>query len=106
MTPDKLFHRLRDLITQPEVPESEDFVRIMSLQKSKGLTSKAVIVLGCVEGLLPVTDPELSMAERVDLLQDQRRLFYVAVTRPTDMLMLSSFRTIQSALAFKIGAIH
>ncbi|MGH9680087.1 MAG: UvrD-helicase domain-containing protein, partial [Candidatus Acidiferrales bacterium] len=40
--PDALLARLRNLITQPEMPERADFVGIMSLQKSKGLTSKVV----------------------------------------------------------------
>jgi ATP-dependent exoDNAse (exonuclease V) beta subunit len=41
---------------------------------------------------------------RQELLREQRRLFYVAMTRPTDILVLSSFITIENHLAFKIGA--
>jgi hypothetical protein len=51
-----ILERLRNLITQPKIPEEEDFVRIMSLQESKDLTSKAVVVLSCIEGLVPFTD--------------------------------------------------
>ena len=51
-----MLERLRTFVTQPEMPEDEDHLRIMSLQKSKGLTSKVVLVLGCVEGLVPFED--------------------------------------------------
>ncbi|MEI6665431.1 MAG: ATP-dependent helicase [Chloroflexota bacterium] len=86
-----LLEELRRLITQPEVPVNVDFVRGMSLHKSKGLTAKLVIVLGCMQGLLPGTydpgDPDQTEAE---FMEEQRRLFFVALTRTTDTLVLSS----------------
>jgi DNA helicase-2/ATP-dependent DNA helicase PcrA len=99
-----MLDRLRNLITQPELPEDENLVRIMSLQKSKGLTSKVVIVLGCIEGLVPFIDPDETPDEQQEILREQRRLFYVAMTRPKDILVLSSFVSIERHLAFKIGA--
>lgn len=104
IAPATLLERLRNLITQPEMPENADFVRVMSLQKSKGLTSKVVIVMGCVEGLIPVADTGEAPAERDEVLREQRRLFYVAITRPTDTLVLSSFAEIDRKLAYRIGA--
>jgi DNA helicase-2/ATP-dependent DNA helicase PcrA len=74
------------------------------LQKSKGLTSKVVLVLGCIEGLVPFIDSKETQAEQRETIREQRRLFYVAMTRPTDVLVLSSFTSIDSHLAFKIGA--
>ena len=35
-----------------KIPEKADYVRVMSLHKSKGLTSKVTIVSGCVQGLI------------------------------------------------------
>jgi superfamily I DNA/RNA helicase len=99
-----ILERLRNLITQPEIPEDENFVRIMSLQKSKGLTSKAVIVLSCIEGLVPFIDPDETPAEQQEIEREQRRLFYVAMTRPRDILLLSSFTTIETSMAYKVGA--
>jgi DNA helicase-2/ATP-dependent DNA helicase PcrA len=104
MQPSAMLERLRSLITQPEMPEQSDFVRIMSLQKSKGLTSKVVIVLGCIEGLAPFIDSDETLAEQQEILREQRRLFYVAMTRPSDILVLSSFVAIDRHLAYKIGA--
>lgn len=104
MEPTDVLERLRSLITQPETPESTDFVRIMSLQKSKGLTSKVVIIAGCIEGLVPFIDPDETTAEQGAILREQRRLFYVAMTRPSEILVLSSFLAIDRHLAHKIGA--
>jgi DNA helicase-2/ATP-dependent DNA helicase PcrA len=104
LEPSAILERLRNLITQPEMPEKASFVRIMSLQKSKGLTSRVVIVLGLIAGLMPFVDPEENPTEQEEILREQRRLFYVAMTRPTEILVLSSFATIERHLAHKIGA--
>lgn len=99
-----LLNHVRAKITQPAMPEAGAFVRIMSLHKSKGLTSKAVIVCGCVEGLVPFRDDDLPATQRRASLREQRRLFYVAITRCTHLLVISSFSRIESSLAYKIGA--
>ena len=99
-----LFDQIRTLITQPDVPDG-DFVRVMSPQKAKGLTSRAVIAAACIQGVLPGTDSDLSLEEQDKLLREQRRLFYVAVTRCTDTLVLSSFNNIDLGMAKSIGAI-
>lgn len=93
-------HKLKFVVTQPDLPENPDYVRVMSLHKSKGLTSKVTIITSCIQGLIPMIsddDNEVNMDE-------QRRLFYVAMTRPKEILVLSSFKTIQLDLAHKIGA--
>ena len=87
------------------MPEHAEFVRIMSLQKSKGLTSKVVIVLGCIEGLIPFVDSKERTTERAEILREQRRFFYVAMTRPTEILIISSFVSIDRKLAYKVGAV-
>lgn len=69
-------------ITAPEVPSEIEEVRIMSLHKSKGLSAPVTIIAGCVEGLLPVRpDPSLSPQGKAAHLEEQRRLFYVGVSR-------------------------
>jgi superfamily I DNA/RNA helicase len=99
-----LLDGLRTNITQPEMPDEGDFVRVMSLHKSKGLTSNVVLVTDCVEGLIPRLDDALVGVEAQRELQEQRRLFYVAVTRCTDLLVLSSVARLETALAHRIGA--
>lgn len=68
-------------IAKPEVPTEVSDVRIMSLHKSKGLSSPVTIIAGCVQGLLPRTDSDLSPAEQRAQMEEQRRLFYVGITR-------------------------
>lgn len=93
---------LRTQVTHPEVPD-EEAVRVMSLHKSKGLTSKVVIVTSCVQGLIPIRSLTTDPSERAEVLREQRRLFYVSLTRPTDTLVLSSCRGVKRALAYKLG---
>ena len=99
-----LFDALRTTVTQPEMPDEGDFVRIMSLHKSKGLTSKVAIVAGCIRGLIPFQNSDETPAEQAQILLEQRRLFYVAITRCTEILVLSSALRLQRNFAFKIGA--
>jgi len=101
----ELLDSLRNVVTQPEMPQSGDFVRVMSLHKSKGLTSRVVIVAGCVQGLIPSFDSDLTPAEAANHLREQRRLFYVAITRVRELLVLSSAARIDHRLAHRIGAI-
>lgn len=101
---DELFDSLKTTVTQPEMPEEGDFVRVMSLHKSKGLTSKVVIVAGCIQGLIPFQDFEQPSEEQESILKEQRRLFYVAITRCTEVLVLSSALRLERKLAWKIGA--
>lgn len=79
---DEFFSELSDAITKPEVPSEIEDVRIMSLHKSKGLSAPVTIICGCVQGLLPrQPGPDLPPAERQASLEEQRRLFYVGITR-------------------------
>jgi len=69
-------------VTQPEIPTNVDFVRIMSLHKSKGLSAPVTIVSGCVEGLLPRRPgADMTAEQQADYFEEQRRLFYVGITR-------------------------
>ena len=73
---------LTTAISQPEIPSQVEDVRVMSLHKSKGLSSPVTIIAGCVEGLLP-KQPEEDTAEAIAaaMLEEQRRLFFVGVSR-------------------------
>lgn len=101
----RLLDLLRTEITQPEMPAEGDFVRIMSLHKSKGLTSRATIIVGCIHGLIPFVDNSLPPAEQHAHLQEQRRLFYVALTRAKELLVVSSCASIPRAMSHQIGAV-
>lgn len=95
---------IRRHITQPELPTDVDYVRVMSLHKSKGLTADMVIVVGCLEGLMPSIDQREPQAEQARSLEEQRRLFYVAITRTRRVLVLSSVTSLSTKLAHRMRA--
>jgi DNA helicase-2/ATP-dependent DNA helicase PcrA len=92
---------LRIGITQPELPTDVDYVRVMSLHKSKGLTADLVVVVGCMEGLIPLVNGN-SISEQNRSLEEQRRLFYVAITRTRNILVLSSVTELLRRLAHRM----
>ena len=77
-----LVGELVSAITQPEIPTNVQEVRIMSLHKSKGLSSPVTIIAGCVNGLLPRAPKNpMTPLERQHYDEEQRRLFFVGITR-------------------------
>lgn len=65
--------------------EDNNFVTLMSIHSAKGLEFPAVFVIGLEEDLFPNA---MSLSSRADL-EEERRLFYVAVTRAKEKLALS-----------------
>jgi DNA helicase-2/ATP-dependent DNA helicase PcrA len=66
--------------------DAEDGVRIMSMHSSKGLEFKNVFICCCEEGVIP---HRRSMGENGENVDEERRLFYVAMTRAEDRLALT-----------------
>jgi len=97
----EFLEELRVVITQPELPGSQgNSVRIMSLYKSKGLTARLVVIAGCVAGILPTVDGTEPHHEQERQRQEQRRLFYVGITRATETLVLNSATRMPLAMAY------
>src|SRR6185369_13977166 len=73
---------------QDELKEEQPAVRLMTVHASKGLEFEAVFVSGLEEGLFP---HEKMNQDRMtpEEAEEERRLFYVAVTRAKKMLFLS-----------------
>lgn len=65
--------------------ETVDSVKLMTVHSSKGLEFKNVFVLGLEENIFPLGNARLE----VKLLEEERRLMYVAITRAEDHLFLS-----------------
>lgn len=109
------FAELSNAISQPDIPLEIEEVRIMSLHKSKGLSSPVTIIAGCVDGLLPKQpDSTLTAAEQAADLEEQRRLFYVGITRVKSVpqankpgtLILTYSRQMTMASAMGAGIAH
>jgi DNA helicase II / ATP-dependent DNA helicase PcrA len=64
-------------------------VTLMTLHASKGLEFKVVFVTGLEEGLFPLA----AAAQDPTQLEEERRLFYVGVTRAEEVLFLSFARS-------------
>ena len=85
-----LIDRLKEEIIHPEIPLQRNEVSIMSLHKAKGLEADLVIIPACVEGLIPSVDRNSTLEEQQRALEENRRLFYVGITRTKKVLILSS----------------
>jgi superfamily I DNA/RNA helicase len=75
----------------PEDEEAGQGVVLSTLHASKGLEFAVVFLIGCVEGQLPhsrTTDPKATEATPSDV-EEERRLFYVGVTRARDRLYIT-----------------
>jgi superfamily I DNA/RNA helicase len=99
----ELVERIVVRVTQHDVPESPDFVRVMSLHKSKGLTSPVVYLASTVDGVVPTIPSRLSEAEAEAAYNEQRRLTYVALTRASEQLVISSSVQMKVADAASMG---
>lgn len=62
-----------------------DAVNMLTMHSSKGLEYKAVIIVNCNEG----TSPHYKSLGNTKQLEEERRLFYVAMTRAKDYLFMT-----------------
>jgi len=89
VTPRGLSEFLQDvaLLTNAddEKEEDKDKVTLMTIHSAKGLEFPYVYIVGLEENLFP---SQMSLTSRADL-EEERRLFYVAVTRAEKELVLS-----------------
>ncbi len=79
---------------QDEMEEDAPAVRLMTIHASKGLEFEYVFITGLEQDLFPHKAMETKSSKRDD--EEERRLFYVAITRAKKKLFLShaSIRTI------------
>nr|MCR5231565.1 ATP-binding domain-containing protein [Acholeplasmatales bacterium] len=67
-------------------------VNLLTIHKAKGLEFKAVFIVGCNEGILPMKNADI---------EEERRLMYVAITRTKDFLLISSSCLLNDSLTKK-----
>ena len=92
-TPDKLNNYMEDvaLLTDQdnEKPEDNDRVTLMTIHSAKGLEFKNVFIVGVEENLFPSNQ---SGQKTMEDFEEERRLFYVALTRAEQNAYLSYAR--------------
>lgn len=104
----KVYSHIVERVSFPEDTSEHDHVRIMSLHASKGLSAKYVIVMSAIDELIPRLDhtSEVSIEKQ---LEEQRRLFYVAITRCKSSdsyagtLIISSFAGLPGSEALQLN---
>ena len=84
-----------------EKPQERDCPFILStIHASKGLEYDSVYLLDVIDGVLPAQIPkDLKKAEKTELeaYEEERRLFYVGITRAKDQLYVFTMKTQHSA---------
>ncbi|MCI4666739.1 MAG: UvrD-helicase domain-containing protein [Bacteroidia bacterium] len=70
---------------QDQKIENDDYISLMTVHSAKGLEFKSVFLVGMEENLFPSA---MAMETRADL-EEERRLFYVAVTRAEERLIMT-----------------
>lgn len=83
-TPLERFLAQASLTTRAEVGGDQHGLTLMTLHAAKGLEFPIVAVAGLEEGLFP-----LARADTLEAIEEERRLFYVGITRARDRLFLS-----------------
>jgi DNA helicase-2/ATP-dependent DNA helicase PcrA len=68
-----------------EVKAGGNYVTLMTLHSAKGLEFPVVFIAGMERGLFPLAKSEVSQDE----MEEERRLFYVGITRAEERLYLS-----------------
>jgi DNA helicase-2/ATP-dependent DNA helicase PcrA len=84
--------RIEDFLTKvslvsdiDNLDNKKNAVTLMTIHAAKGLEFKIIFITGLEEGLFPVT----SAIMQEDELEEERRLFYVAITRAKEKLYIS-----------------
>lgn len=77
------------LTDMDSMDEEDERVTLMSVHAAKGLEYKAVFIVGLEENLFPT----FQAMDDPDNLDEERRLFYVGITRAEDILTLSFARS-------------
>jgi len=83
----ELISRIETLDTLSQAPRGKK-VHLSTIHRAKGLEHRAVILLGCVEGILP-----LQVREEMNTTEE-RRLAYVALTRARDLFVAIAPQTV------------
>ena len=96
-------------VSYPDNTSESDHVRVMSFHASKGLSAKYVVVMSAIDELIPRIDKDSEIKPERQI-EEQRRLFYVAITRCKSSnagypgtLIISSFVGIPGNEALGIG---
>ena len=101
----KVARRLRYQIAthEPFVPGETSDLQVATLWGAKGVTADHVYVIGLCEEAIPGTRREEYPGTDLEFKEEQRRLFYVSITRSKKTLVLSRAKSIARGQAKQLG---
>lgn len=67
--------------------KNKDGIMLSTMHRSKGLEWEYVFIINCINGTIPHTN-----ATEFEDIEEERRLFYVAMTRAKDSLYLTAYK--------------
>ena len=102
-TPAQLLLRFKELqeLVKDGANNPKASIILSTIHSSKGLEYDRVILADVIDGILPEVDPNSTDEDTADLLEEERRLFYVALTRAKNEAALIRFQKedLQSSFA-------
>ncbi len=73
------------ITSETETDDLDEKITMMTIHSAKGLEFKRVFIVGMEEGLFPLEGSTVSLSD----IEEERRLFYVAITRAINHLTIS-----------------
>ncbi len=93
---------LRDIIQNHKNSNSNQFI-LSTIHSSKGLEYDRVFLLDIFDGILPSkADPDVASQEEIKQYEEDRRLYYVGMTRARNELYLFNCRNTNSAFTSEV----
>ncbi|MFC1595181.1 ATP-dependent helicase [Patescibacteria group bacterium] len=94
---EKFLEEVSLMSDQDMIEDKSEKIHLITAHAAKGLEFKIIIITGMEEGLFPH-----SLAQEEGLLEEERRLFYVAITRAKEkvIITLTKKRTLCGELSF------
>ena len=87
---------------QISAPNRESFIKILSLHAAKGLEFPFVAIIGLEENILPRSLSDVQQEEQEEILNQERRLFYVGCSRAMRSLLVCGSRSNPSRFIGKL----
>lgn len=93
-TPAQLLVRLKELqeLVKSGASDPKSFIVLSTIHSSKGLEYDRVILADVIDGILPQVDSNAKDDDTASALEEERRLFYVALTRAKNEVAFIRFQ--------------
>jgi hypothetical protein len=101
----RVAERLRHQIAtnEPLTTDEQTDLQVTTLWGAKGVTAEHVYLLGICREAIPGERREEYPGTDAEYIEEQRRLFYVSITRPKTTLVLSRALKVKRGLARQLG---